>query len=106
MSPPITSVSAATRPAAAPSAPNAASGARLKKQCTEFEALMARQMLAAARSASGNLGAEPSNARQTFDELYEGEVAKKMAEQGALGVGDQLYHQLLPQIQPQPRSPE
>ncbi len=64
---------------------------KLKETCTEFEALMVRQMLEVMNSSTKFFG--KGFGGDFFQSMFLDEVSKKVAEQG-LGLSKMLYSQL------------
>ena len=69
----------------------AAEQAQLKKTCSEFEALMVRQMLEVMNSSTKLFG--EGFGGDYYQSIYLDEISKKVAEQG-LGLSKVLYSQL------------
>lgn len=65
--------------------------AQLKKTCSEFEALMVRQMLETMSSSTKFFG--KGFGGDYFQSIFLDEISKKVAEQG-LGLSKMLYSQL------------
>ncbi|MHB9880243.1 rod-binding protein [Pacificimonas sp. ICDLI1SI03] len=76
--------------APAPDAAQLSRTAKLKDAAADFEAIFARQMISAMRSASLGDGVLDSNASGTFRDQFDGAVADIMGGRGALGLGDAL----------------
>jgi len=75
---------------------------RLKDAAEDFEAIFARQMMKHMRSGfigDGMFG--PGAAGEIYSDMMDTAVADKIAEQGALGLADMLYSQMVKQLEPQ-----
>ena len=69
--------------------------AALKEKCQEFEAILIQSMFKGMRSTVVEGGLiEKGNGRQIFEEMRDVEIAKSMAENQGLGIGEALYRQL------------
>jgi flagellar protein FlgJ len=69
---------------------------KLKKACSDFEALFLARMLKIMRQSvpsSGLWGNSPG--REIYDSLMDQELAKKMAQREGLGLGKKVYDQVL-----------
>ena len=69
---------------------------KLKKACSDFEALFLARMLKMMRQSvpsSGLWGNSPG--KEIYDSLMDQELGKKMAQREGLGLGKKLYNQVL-----------
>ncbi len=69
---------------------------KLKKACSDFEALFMARMLKIMRQSvpsSGLWGNGPG--KEIYDSLMDQELGKKMAQREGLGLGKKIYHQVL-----------
>ena len=69
---------------------------RLKKACSDFEALFLARMMKIMRQSvpsSGLWGNGPG--KEIYDSLMDQELGKKLAEREGLGLGKKIYHQVL-----------
>jgi flagellar protein FlgJ len=69
---------------------------RLKKACSDFEALFLARMMKIMRQSvpsSGLWGNGPG--KEIYDSLMDQELGKKMAQREGLGLGKKIYHQVL-----------
>jgi flagellar protein FlgJ len=69
---------------------------KLKKACSDFEALFLARMLKIMRQSvpsSGLWGNSPG--KEIYDSLMDQELGKKMAQREGLGLGKKLYNQVL-----------
>jgi flagellar protein FlgJ len=69
---------------------------KLKKACSDFEALFLARMLKMMRQSvpsSGLWGHSPG--KEIYDSLMDQELGKKMAQREGLGLGKKLYNQVL-----------
>ena len=69
---------------------------KLKKACSDFEALFLARMLKIMRQSvpsSGLWGNGPG--KEIYDSLMDQELGKKMAQRDGLGLGKKIYHQVL-----------
>lgn len=69
---------------------------KLKKACSDFEALFLARMLKVMRQSvpsSGLWGNGPS--KEIYDSFMDQELGKKMAQREGLGLGRKIYHQVL-----------
>lgn len=68
---------------------------KLKKACTDFEALFVNEMLKFMRktvpaTSPGSLGA----GKDIYQSLFDQEVSKSLAKRGGLGIGEMVYKQM------------
>lgn len=81
--------------------PKADAREQLSKAATQFEAIFARQMLAAARQARFDSGGLfDSQATQTFRQMMDDRFADILAEGGSLGFGKMIERQLAGHVGP------
>jgi peptidoglycan hydrolase FlgJ len=69
---------------------------KLKKTCSDFEALFMARMLKQMRQSipqNGLLGNGPG--KEIYQSLMDQELAKKMSQRGGVGLGERLYRQVL-----------
>jgi len=69
---------------------------KLKRACSDFEALFLARMLKVMRQSvpsSGLWGNGPG--KEIYDSLMDQELGKKMAQREGLGLGKKIYHQVL-----------
>ena len=69
---------------------------KLKKACSDFEALFLARMMKIMRQSvpsSGLWGNGPG--KEIYDSLMDQELGKKMAQREGLGLGKKIYHQVL-----------
>ena len=69
---------------------------KLKKACSDFEALFLARMLKVMRQSvpsSGLWGNGPG--KEIYDSLMDQELSKKMAQRGGIGLGKKIYNQVL-----------
>ena len=69
---------------------------KLKKACSDFEALFMARMLKQMRQSipqNGLLGNGPG--KEIYQSLMDQELAKKMSQRGGVGLGERLYRQVL-----------
>ena len=70
-------------------------GERLLSACQGFEAIILRQLLAAARPQEGDDGLfGRSFAREMYDSMKDEVMAARMARAGGIGLADSLYRRL------------
>jgi len=69
---------------------------KLKKACSDFEALIMARMLKQMRQSIPQNGL-PGNGpgKEVYQSLMDQEVAKKMSQRGGVGLGERLYRQVL-----------
>lgn len=69
--------------------------ARLKKACSEFEALLINQMLSAMREATfkANIFGSSDN-EDIFQSMMDEEIARNITNRRSLGIGEAIYRQL------------
>jgi peptidoglycan hydrolase FlgJ len=69
---------------------------KLKKACSDFEALFLARMLKQMRQSipqNGLLGNGPG--KEIYQSLMDQELAKKISQRGGVGLGENLYRQVL-----------
>jgi len=69
---------------------------KLKKACSDFEALFVARMLKLMRETipqNGLLGNGPG--KEIYQSLMDQELAKKISQRGGVGLGEKLYRQVL-----------
>lgn len=80
---------------------------RLSEAAVRFEAIFARQMLAAARQARfDNGGLFDSQGAETFRQMMDDRFADLLAESGALGLGKTIEARLAEHVAPPPAAPK
>lgn len=74
---------------------------KLKESCQEFEAILLQSMFKAMRKAVPEGGLfEKNNATKIFEDMLDGEVAKEISRKQSLGLADQMYKQMEPNLKP------
>ncbi len=69
--------------------------AKLKKACTDFEALLLNQMLEVMRKSVPKGGLfSGGHAEEVFQSMQDEKLAEHLAQNGGLGLADRLYAQL------------
>lgn len=72
---------------------------QLRQSCREFESVMLSYIMKTMRE--GTLRAEKQdNAMSMYEDMFFGEVSKKVGHTSALGLGDLLYSKLEPLVKP------
>ena len=69
---------------------------KLRKACTDFESLFMLQLLKGMRQTvpqNGFLGGGPGH--EIYQNLFDQELSKKLAQQGSLGIGEKIYRQIM-----------
>ncbi len=66
---------------------------RLRESCREFESVMVSYLMKTMR-ASVITAEEPENAGQMYQEMFDGQISKEVANTGSMGLGDMLYTRL------------
>ena len=67
---------------------------KLAKAAKEFESLLTMQMLKAINKANGGLFGEESFGGETYDLLFEMELAKKISASKSLGIANAIYKKI------------
>ncbi len=68
-----------------------------RSTCAEFEAIMLQLMFKSMRSEEPSEGViESSNAQSIYQDLLDGRIAQELAHRQSLGIGEQIYRQLMP----------
>ncbi len=69
---------------------------KLRKACTDFESLFMLQLLKGMRQTvpqNGFLMGGPGH--DIYQNLFDQELSKKLAQQGSLGIGEKIYRQIM-----------
>lgn len=68
---------------------------QLKETCAEFEAVMVQSMFKAMRGSETEDGlVEKDMASEVYRDLFDGQVARELAHEQSMGIGQQIYKQL------------
>jgi flagellar protein FlgJ len=69
---------------------------KLKKACTEFEALFVQEMLKFMRQTVPKSGlGGPGGGKEVYQSLMDQELSKSLAKKGGLRIGEMVYRQML-----------
>lgn len=88
----------------APIVADTAKEKKLRKACSDFEAIMLKQMLSAMRQSIPKDGlTDGGYAGEIYQSMADEEMAKSMAKGKGMGLGEMLYRQVSGQIQKRPQ---
>lgn len=75
-------------------APKQGTDTKLREATQQFEGLFLNQMLEAMRRTAPKGGILPANSgEQMFRQMFDQEIAQRMAQGGGIGIGEMLYRQ-------------
>lgn len=73
-----------------------AANAKIREATQQFEGLFLAQMLEAMRKTAPTGGILPANSgEQMFRQMFDQEIAQRMAQSGGVGIGEMLYQQFV-----------